>query len=873
MSTVTIRRAVGLLVLALLVPVASVAQLPATEYQGAAELGLELRRLGTIKRVLMIGAHPDDESTQILSTLALGQGADVAYLSLTRGEGGQNGIGPELQEGLGLLRTEELLAARRLDGARQYFTRAYDFGFSKNAEEAFRHWPREEILADVVAAIRHFRPDVVLSVFSGTPRDGHGHHQVAGILAREAFETAGDPDRFPEQLRAGLRPFAPRKLYQTLWGQNEESDFSLQTGQLDPLLGSSHYQVAMASRSRHRSQDMGRPLTPGPQASGFELVAANLPGGQYKGSLFAGVDTTLSATLSGAGVQDEGSVVASAFSLAREYEDRVGEIREGFNPLASGGVVEELAAALRLLRNAVQPLPAGELRATGMAEVEDVEAALWSAARLQLEAVSNDETLVPGQSFELTVTLWNGGDTAVALKRVEPVLPEAWTADPRGSFPARLAPGELTEVGFDVKVPQDADFTRPYFLRQDRNGDLYVWADPGRLVGVPFGPAAVRVAAEVEIAGEPVRAEAAGAFLEVDRRQGEIRRPIRVVPAVSVLLTPEAAVVPLSESRGGGAPLTLSALVRAGAPDSIEGIFSLQAPAGWRVEPTQVPLRFSNEGEQRRIELRVIPPAELHPGDVTLTGRFVTDDGRAFEQGYTLVDYPHVDPHPLYRDAVVSVHPVPVEVPPDLRVGYVPGAGDDAPEALRQLGIDVTVLDGERLATGDLSRFDAILTGTRAYEVNADLLAQNRRLLEYARQGGTVVVQYSKYEYAEPGIAPYPVEISRPHDRVTDETAEVRLLEPSHPALSWPNRITAADFQGWVQERGLYFLSEWDDTFTPLLEMADPGEDPLRGSLLVAPLGAGTYVYTGLAFFRQLPQGVPGAYRLLVNLLSLGENP
>jgi LmbE family N-acetylglucosaminyl deacetylase len=863
------------LALFLCAPPPAPAQQVVSEYEGAAALGLELRRMGSAKRVLMIGAHPDDESTQILSTLALGEGTDVAYLALTRGEGGQNGIGPELEEGLGLLRTEELLAARRLDGARQFFTRAYDYGFSRNAEEAFQHWPREALLADVVAVVRQFRPDVILSIFSGTTRDGHGQHQAAGLLAHEAFDAAADPARFPGQIEAGLRPFAPSRLYLALWGDNDSADLWLETGRVDPLLGGSHFQVAMASRSRHRSQDMGRPLTPGPQASGLELVASRGPIPPQLESLFTGLDSTLSARVaraaSTAGNGEENAMAAAA-PLLRDYESRAEAIRLAFNPLAPDRLVPMLAEALRGLRRAVALLPSGELRDAAVAEGADAEAALWRASSLELDAVSDQETVIPGQQVELVVSLWNGGERAVAVRRLEPLLPTGWTASPAEPLPPTLDPGVLVERRFTVVAAHDAAPTSPYFLRREREGDLYVWEE-GRQVGVPFDAAEVRAVAEVAVVGEPVSATVDGAYLALDRRQGELRRPVRVVPAISLLVDPPSAVVPLRASSERGGPLPVSVRVRSEAPSGAAGTLELAVPTGWRAEPASAPLTFAAAGEERTVGFTLVPPSRPAAGRVEVAARFVTDDGETFGNGATLVDYPHVLPHPIYRDARLALHTFDIAVPEGLRVGYIPGAGDDAPAALRQLGVDVTVLQGPALATADLRQFDALLTGIRAYEVNADLVAQNSRLLDYARRGGTLIVQYSKYEYTEPGIAPYQVAMARPHGRVTNENAPVRLLHPDHQALSWPNRITSTDFEGWQQERGLYFLSEWDDRFTPLLEMADPGEDAERGSLLIAPLGEGTYVYTGIAFFRQLPEGVPGAHRLLVNLLSLGKTP
>ena len=407
---------------------------PQTEYEGAAALGLALRRLGTTKRVLMIGAHPDDESTQIISALALGQGADVAYLSLTRGEGGQNGIGPELQEGLGLLRSEELLAARRLDGARQFFSRAYDFGYSKNADEAFRHWPRDSLLADVVGVIRAWRPDVVVSIFSGTPRDGHGQHQVAGIMAREGWAAAGDPNRFPEQIAQGLAPYAPPKLYQALWRDMSDVDFELPTGEWDPLLGRSFYQVAMASRSRHRSQDMGRPLTPGPQSSGFALIESRVAVPPRENSLFAGIDTTLAGRIGSASS-------ATPATLLEEYQREAMSLREQANLLEPRALTAGLANALRELRQVKVSLADGtdaeakELRFRIAQEEEDLRDALALAAGLTLDAAADDERVVPGQTFELELSLWNGGAETVEVRSLAPALPAGWGAEPLDPLP------------------------------------------------------------------------------------------------------------------------------------------------------------------------------------------------------------------------------------------------------------------------------------------------------------------------------------------------------------------------------------------------------------------------------------------------------
>lgn len=848
-----------------------------SEYEGAAGLGLALRRLGTTKRVLMVGAHPDDEYTPLLAHLALGEGADVAYLSLTRGEGGQNGIGPELGEALGIVRTEELLAARRADGAGQFFTRAYDFGFSKNAEEAFLHWPREELLRDVVGVIRRYRPDVVVTVFSGTPQDGHGQHQVSAIVAAEAFEAAGDPARFPEQVAAGLRPHRPASLYQSLWRGAENATLRLQVGGYDPLLGRSPYQLAMASRSRHRSQDMGRPEPAGPQWAHLRRWPVGGPAGENGGeagaSLFAGIDTTLTArAISDAARRTRAD---AAFS---EYRVLAARLRSEANPLEPGRLVPGLASALALLDRGEAALSgdsspaAQDLRFRIAAERADARAALARAAGVVFDATADDSRVVPGQEVTVTASVWNGGTRPVRVSALGPDLPPGWSANSQDTLPASVAPGTLAVRRFRVRVPADAAPDGAYFLRQPRAGDMYAWTGDWSVDGDPFEPAPVRGRAAVVLEGAELPLGAEATFREVDLRQGELRRPVLVVPAVSVRMSPAATVLAVSGAAASPAPLRYRVKLQAEAPGGIAGTLRLAAPSGWTVEPREVPVRFAGPGEQREVEFSVRAPAGVKTGDYPVGAVFEAEDGRRFERGVQMVDYPHVRARPLLHDAASRVRAADVQVPAGLKVAYVTGAGEEGPAVLEQLGIVPDLLDTEALAGRDLSGYDVIVAGSRAYEVRPDLAAHNARLLDYVRRGGTLIVQYNKYELVQGGFTPYPLTMGRPHDRVTDESAPVRMLDPAHPVLSWPNRIGESDFEGWIQERGLYFARTWDPKYTPLLEMADPGEAPLRGGLLVAPYGEGTYVYTGLAFFRQLPEGVPGAWRLFANLLALGAD-
>ena len=896
----------------LMLPAPAAAQSAVQSYEGATATGLALRRLGNTARVLHIGAHPDDENTALFAPVALGSGADAAYLSLTRGEGGQNSIGGELGVALGLIRSEELLAARRLDGGEQFFTRVIDYGYSKDADEAFRHWPRDSLLADVVAVIRRYRPDVVASVWSGTDRDGHGQHEASGVIAREAVLAAADPSRFPEQIEAGLRPHSPELYYRSAWFGDDEPDVELNTGVLDPLLGRSYHQVAMASRSRHRSQDQGNYQTPGPRRTAFDRVDPSEPVtvaesrrfGRYQegapareGSLFTGIDSLLSqraaTAAEGASEPIRSELQAAAVSL-REYERLVEQARRSLNPLSPWAVLPTLAAAGdrldrvdRTLDQIAAPAGAAMISGDGASrprdretalgindlrfhleqEQADLRDALLLAGNIQVDVRSDEERVVPGQTFRLELALWNGSPEPVRMQAT-PVLPRGWTAELVEPLrDAAVAPGDRAVAVYAVTVPADASPTMPYFL--DPHGptpvDTYPWPEDPMLQGLPFAPSPVRAQFRLSLGGsEPVRVEREAAWVGVDRRSGEYTRPVMVVPAVSVALSPEVAVVPLS---GPADAVPLTVRLRSQAPGPVGGTLRLNMPRGWSSEPGAARIRLE-PGAERAVDVHVTPPSGLEPGRYEI-GAELEADGRSYTTGYQVIDYPHIAPHHLYRPAETTVRALDVRVA-DVRVGYVAGSGDGVPEALEQLGVEWEALGAAELASGDFARFDVIITGTRAYEVRDDLVTHNQRLLDWVRDGGTLIVQYNKYPALQRDYTPWPVTIDRPHGRVTDETAPVRVLEPDHALLSVPNPIGPADWEGWVQERGLYFWETWDGSLTPLLAMSDPGEEPLEGALLVGPLGQGTYVYSALALFRQLPEGVPGAYRLLANLISLG---
>ena len=820
---------------------------------GAADLGVALRRLGTTKRVLMIGAHPDDENTAVIAELALGEGADVAYLSLTRGEGGQNLIGSELQEGLGIIRTEELLAARRLDGAQQFFTRAYDYGFSKSADEAFTQWPRDTLLSDVVEIVRRYRPDIIISVFNGSAADGHGQHQAAGIMAREAFSAAADRTRFPEQIARGLAPHRARYLFQANYRPPQNPLITFGTGAFDPLFGRSRYQIAMQSRSRHRSQDMGNAEPLGPKSTAITLLAGDYP--QNSKSLFAGVDTTAAQHARRLGVR------AGAIAHLLAYDSIVDMVRVQYNPLQRARLVPLLAQAMTHLDQAAADESAAPMQQLLRTELVQTAAALLLDAGVLIDVTSSTAMPVAGSTFDVAITAWNAGPYAVTLNP-SLLLPAGWqvTSTPQDDV---LAPDAVQRHTFRVTVPPTARRTEPYYLRQPRLAARYAW-DANDPRGAPFDFADVRASIALNIAGAAFVIARDAEFVAVDKALGEVRRPLIVVPAASVEAQPRVTVMPTNDA----APRTINVTVRT-ARDSVSGTLRLIAPAGWTIAPAAVPLNVARAGETVNTVFTVTAPT-TSTGSAVLRAQLTTARD-TFTDGYTLIDYPHIRPHALYRAATVSIARFPVAIAQNLRVGYIEGAGDDGADVLRQLGADVELIDANALANADLSRYHTIVAGIRAYEVRPDLIAHNQRLLDYTSNGGTFIVQYNKYEIVDNSWMPYPATMARPHGRVTDENARITLLAPEHPLLTTPNRIASADFDGWVQERGLYFLDTFDARYTPLLSMADPGEDAQRGALVAARVGRGWYVYTGLALFRQLPEGVPGAWRLLANLVSLGR--
>jgi len=880
---------------------AATAGLPGGQDHGLVGTALGLRQLDGVKRVLMIAAHPDDEDTSLLATLARGMGAETAYLSLSRGEGGQNLIGHRLHEGLGVIRTGELLAARALDGGGQYFTRAFDFGFSKSIDEALRFWPLDEVLRDVVFVVRKFRPHVIVSVFSGTPRDGHGQHQIAGVAAREAFAAAGDPDRYPELAAHGVAPWQPAKLYRSTRFSPVDATLSVPTGGFDPVLGRSHFQLAMESRSQHQSQDMGSGQSMGPRASSLQLVASVAEGveGAEDDGIFAGVDTTLIGQL---GAPLPAGWPADTEQRVDRYRGALAEAARSLSAVRTDGAVAGLAEAAAILGGLVAEGPDDEGRRVLEGRLAQVTGTLLAAAGIVIDVRVGRALLTPGESVVVDVNVWNGGGLEMSGVAPELLLPAGWDAAPteestvgrpRSFFfrppvaetPAdgRLGPGEIGRWSWRVAVPPNARVSAPWYMEEERTGGMYSWPDDAGLWARPFAPAPVQARVAMALAHGTVTATAAverdGWYVGVDGATGEYRERVLVMPAIDVAVNPPSMVWPTGASgvREVGVVLTnTSATARS-------GTVRLEVPDGWAVAPVRVPFSLGPDGASGSAAFTVAPMNDIIMGDFVL--RAVASEhaegseagieplgdkiGTDFVTTSDIIAYPHIPRSMLVREAAVRISAFPVAADTGLRVGYVMGSGDGGPDALRQIGMEVEELGETELNRGDFSRFDVLVLGVRAFETRPDLAAANEAVLDFARGGGTVIVQYNRYEFPASGLAPYPVTISRPHDRVTDETAPVTILAPGSPVFSAPNKIGPADFEGWVQERGLYFLGEWDERFTPVMEMADPGEDPKRGGLLVAEVGEGLYVYTGLAFFRQFPAGVPGAYRLFANLVSM----
>jgi LmbE family N-acetylglucosaminyl deacetylase len=798
------------------------------------EILLNLKKLNVLGSAMYVAAHPDDENTVMLSWLAKERLVRTGYLSVTRGDGGQNLIGPEQAELMGLIRTYELLAARAIDGPEQYFTRAADFGFSKNTAETMQIWGKEAVLGDVVFRIRQFRPDVLVCRFPPDARAGHGNHSASAVLAEEAFKLAGDPSKYPEQLKY-VEPWQPKRVVwntfafgaATAQKPAEGTWIPIEIGGFNPLLGKSYPEIAAESRSQHKSQGFGVPKNRGNR--GEYLV--HKVGELAQRDLFDGIDLSWNRVPGGAAIQPV-----------------IDEAVRTFQPENPGATVPLLVKAYRL----VDGLGDEYWKMQKKRELQDL---LVACAGLYYEANPSEYAAAEGESLRVTASLIKRSEVPLTFDRVRLTGLGVDTT-------LRLSPGnnEMTRLPFSVKIPLNQPLTNPYWLTQPKLSKGMYRVDDPLLIGLPEKPADLQAEFSVTLDGLPLTLRTPVVYKFTDDIRGEVYRPFEIRPVVTATLTDKVYVFPDTQ------PKTVTLTLKASKANAT-GEVSLAVPKGWRAEPARVPFTIPAKFGEQSVSFRVFPSNQS--GETSLRAVVKTPEGTS-DKGLISISYEHIPPLNLFPTAEAKLVRLDVKTK-GRNIGYIAGAGDEVPAALRQIGYTVTSL-GEKDLNGDLTGYDAIVVGVRAYNTNDRLRFFNPKLFEYVKNGGTMVVQYqvnSFLQQVNESIGPYPFHISR--DRVTVEEAPITLLKPEHPALNMPNKITPKDFDGWVQERSLYVPDQWDAAYTPLLRSNDPGEAPQDGGLLVAPLGKGYYVYTGYAFFRQLPAGVPGAYRLFANLISLGK--
>ena len=851
---------------------------------GATGLTQVLLRLQTTASVLHTGAHPDDEDSAFIARAARGDHARVAYLSLNRGEGGQNIIGPELFDALGVIRTEELLQARRLDGAQQFFGHTFDYGFSKSRIEAAMKWGERDTLGDLVRVIRMFRPLVVYSRWSGTSNDGHGHHQEAGYLTPLAYKAAADPNEFPEQLREGLRPWQAKKLYRGVFGgANARPDPSVrtvqvQTGLLDPVAGRSYAEISFEGRSQHRTQAQGGIEPRGPLASTLALVEDSVQAPAPEKSIFDGLDITVPGIANLAGLPD-GTIRSELAAIDAAAKKALGE----YEPLNPARIVPALADGLRATRAARAALKSSSAPMNARADADfllglkedDFSDALVRAAEVDVDPLASRETVVAGDSIDVQVRTFVPASSNVTIGKTNLNAPAGWVAEPLPNEASRQGGGFINRretptnlMSYRVRVSADAQPTQPYYLRQPRTGDVYKWSDTDPK-GLPFDPPLLTASVSLTIGGVDVSVTKPVQFRYADAVRGELRRDLNVVPRLAVGLDTSLLVVPL-----GSTPNQQKVVIRATSFSSqaLTGTLRLRLPQGWTSAPAEATFNLRANGDQTSTPFVVTVPARRTSGRFDVAAE-ATVSSATFSRDVQVIAYPHIQTHRLYWPAAATTQVFDMKVAP-VKVGYIMGSGDQVPDAISRMGVDVTMIDRDMLATGDLSRFDTIVVGIRASETNPDFVANNGRLLEYMQRGGTMIVQYQQQEYANRMLPPYPATPpTNANPRVTVEDAPVKILVPAHPVFNFPNRIIDADFNGWVQERNSYAFTTFDSRYVPLLESADPGEPPVRGAEVYAEVGRGRYVYTSYSWFRQLPAGVPGAYRQFANLISLSKAP
>lgn len=790
-------------------------------------MAITLAKLNVLGSALYVGAHPDDENTAVLAYLSKGRKCRTVYLSLTRGEGGQNLIGPELGAEVGIIRTQELMAARRIDGAEQFFTRAVDFGYSKSAEETLQFWGKERTLGDVVWVIRRFRPDVIMSRFAAGASGGHGHHIASALLIREAFSAAADPNQFPEQLKYTSPWRAKRLLWNIFRPTPEEAmgRLGLDTGEYNPLLGKSYSEIAAESRSQHKSQGFGSAGRRGTRNDVFEVAA----GDPATNDLFEGIDISWNRIPGG---QKVGLLLAESL--------------ESFDPRHPSKSISGLLAAYAELAK----LPEDHWVAIKKAELMRV---IQACAGIWLEAIANDFAAAPGDTVQVKTTVINRSDHAFALHSLSfPKIAPDSTAD------LPLKNNEPLAIDQTLQIPKDFPLSQPYWLETaPREGFSSV--EDQNLIGLAENPPSISAKIGLSIDGHLLEYSIPLLFRWTDPVEGELYRPFEIRPRLTLQVEDKVNIFPNEN------PKKIKVRLKSHSPN-VSGLIRLKAPGPWKINPDSLPFSLAGKYEEAEVTFEVFPPKMA--GEAELMAE-AEAGGEKFSRALVEISYPHIHRQVYFPESRFKAVKLDVKTEGQ-RLGYVMGAGDEVPDALQALGYEVTLLDDAMLENTDLSRFEAIITGVRAYNTRDSLKLAKERLLQYVERGGTLLVQYNvSGEQSTDGFGPYPMTIGR--DRVSVENAPVVFLAPEHPLLNFPNKITPKDFEGWIQERGLYFASQWDERYETVLSCHDADEPDKKGGLLYARYGKGVFIYSAYAWFRQLPEGVPGAFRLFANMIAAGK--
>jgi LmbE family N-acetylglucosaminyl deacetylase len=865
--------------------------------RGSVALWQSLKKLHTCASLMMITAHPDDEDGGTLTYESRGRGSRVSLLTLNRGEGGANVMFSDYFDALGLIRTQELLAADEYYGVDQYWTRLVDYGFSKTKAESLRMWTHDRVLYDVVRIVRTVRPMVITSVFVGEASDGHGNHQTAGAMAQEVFKAAGDPNVFPDQIKAGLRPWTPLKdyarvpLYVTGQGAKLQANVEVPEGTYDAVLGLSYWQVSREGLGHQKTQNGGS-STPsaGQMLSSYHRFGSIVSAADKENSFFDGIDTTVQGIAGLASSGDTGFLKAGLSRINSAVEEATAKYSasrpEATAPALAAGFKETLA----LIEQVKQSNLPGSSKYDVEHELEIKRAqfndALGEALGLSLSALVAPSTepnplivlfmgdpdtfriAVPGQSFDVKSRVVNRSSAAVTLERLNlqgSDRKEAWKIERRSAMKAATLVSDLpVETRFTVTVPANASFTRPYFSRPNIEQSYYDIGDE-RLLGLPQTPYPLAAWAELSYEGVPIRI---GQLVQTVRHvngEGGVYEPLVVGPPIGVSISPRAGIVPLEAKS-----LPVAVHLHSNVKGVAEGRVRLQLPDGWTSDQLSKEFAIAGDGQDQSLTFEV-EPSRLRdkPYEIRAVCEF---RGHEYREGYREAGYAGLLPSFLYSAAISRLSGVNVKVAPDLKVGYVMGTGDDVPASLQQLSVPVTLLSPTDIAEGDLSRFDVILLGVRTYAAREDLRVHNARILEYVREGGVLIVQYNTPEFDE-NYGPFPYVMGADPEEVTDETSKVNILEPANPMFTWPNRISEQDFAGWVEERGSKWMKSWDPRYHALLETHDEDQAPQKGGLLYARYGKGIYIYNAYAFYRELPEGVPGAYRIFGNMISLAKNP